>query len=1035
MRRVEQDPNELRILFQDMFIGVTEFFRDPGMFKVLAKVVYPEIVKKHPADSPIRIWVPGCSTGEEVYSIAISLIEYLGQRVNSFSIQIFGTDVNDEAIKKARLGRYGSHIAAKVGKARLRRFFTATEGDYQVIKMVRDVCVFSKHDILRNPPFTRLDLLSCRNVLIYLNADSQRRVLPMFHYALKPNGFLLLGPEETIGAFGELFSLRDRKYKLYTKKAGIFLGHFESSVERQPHVAAAEPAQKALPPRDNFERHKEAADQLILNHYGPPAVLLDENLEILHLRGHTGPYLELSPGVVSLNVLKMAREGLLDGLRTSLDAARKNNAAVTKEGLRVEYDGRDRLIDLHVVPVKMPGSAERTYLVLFEDATPSGKVLESAVSRRAEQPARTRDGDFRIAQLKQELATTKAYLQSVVEGKESSNEELRSLNEELMSSNEELQSTSEELETTNEELQSANEELTTLNDTLKARGQELDLANNDVLNVFASMNVSVLILDRDLRIRRFTPVAQKTLNLTASDVGRRIRDVRLPLLVRDLQHQVIDSMEGLKPLYSDVRDDKGQLYMLQIRPYLTTEKQVQGTVIVLTGISGGDERFQVMADLLPEAVALMDAEERYVFANKACEEWYGISRAKVVGSPIEQIYGSEVYGILRPSIEKALAGETAEYEGYVPYRKAGRRYVHIDFLPRGSSKDKSIGLYTILRDSTVLKEADERFRVFVENAPVAIILHDPNGRMVVANSQVERMFGYSRDELVGQPVEILMPASLRRKHVRERRSYMKQPRIRPMGIGLELRAKRKDGSEFPVEISLSPMETGQGVFVSATIFDLTDRKKLEEQTRLATILQERAHVGRDLHDTLAQGFTGIIMNLEAAQQVSAELPEEARRRLKKAEEVARENLEEVRHTLMELSSSSKKDAKELTSALRALADRADSNGTTGVKFSLRGKPRSLDDLTKENLIFIAQQATDNALRHARAKTVHIELKFNSQEVRLEIKDDGRGFDVQKAEHGMGLASMRNRAQYARGRFKLTSHPGKGTRVEVRVPLS
>jgi len=1031
VRRIQQDPEELRALFQDMFIGVTEFFRDPGMFKALEKTVYPAIASKRPADSPIRIWVPGCSTGEEVYSIAISLLEYMGRRANTGSIQIFGTDVNDEAIKKARHGRYGKHIEANVSTARLRRFFTTVDGDYQIIKMVRDLCVFAKHDILKNPPFTRLDMLSCRNLLIYLNNESQRKLLPMFHYALKPNGFLILGPEETVGGFGELFSLRDRKCKFYSRKLGSAVTYFEPSIERQPQVTAAEPVAKPLASQGDFERFKNAADQLILNHYGPPALLLNESLEVLHLRGHTGPYLELSPGTVSLNVLKMAREGLLDGLRASLETAHKKNAAVTKEGLHVDSNGHERVVNLHVVPVRMPGSAERTFLVLFEEATPSGKALEKTSPGLKRQIARSDSGDFRVAQLKQELASTKAYLQSVVEGQESNNEELRSLNEELMSSNEELQSTTEELETTNEELQSANEELATLNDTLKSRSQELDQANNDDLNMFASLNISVVILDKDLHIRRFTPMAQKLLNVTSADVGRRLREVRLPFRLPDLQHHMLETMESLKPWYSVVRDDKGQLYTLQVRPYITAEKHVEGAMIALTDISKGDERFQLIADLLPEPVAFFDENQCYVFANAACEGWFGVTREKLLGVPMRKVYG-EAYHSLRPAIEKALRGNPVEYEGYLSYPKAGRRYVHIDYVPRKDANDSILGFYSVVTDMTSVKEAGERFRVFVEHAPVAIIIHDQHGKMVVVNSETGRMFGYSPKQITGQPVEILMPQSVRHKHVEERGKYMKEPKVRPMGIGLELTGRRKDGSDFPLEISLSPLETSDGTFVAATIFDLTDRKRLAEQTRLTTVLEERGRVARDLHDTLAQGFTGVIMNLEAASVFHEKLPEEAKIRLKKAEDVARENLEQVRNVLTELSEPSPEKSPELTSSLQQLARHS---GGSQLKFSLRGKPRHLSQVLVENLLFIARQAADNAERHARADSVQIRLNFSKTEVRLRVLDDGRGFDATRVKRGIGLTSMRDRAEYIGGRFLLNSQPGKGTDIEVRVPLS
>ncbi len=315
VKYARREPEELLALFHDMLIGVTEFFRQPGMFEQLRRIVFPALMKNRPPDVPIRIWVVGCSTGEEVYSIAITLLEFLGNRASGIPIQIFGSDVNEDAIKRARAGRYARGIAANVGPARLRRFFTKVEDGYQVRKMVRDLCVFAKHDVLRDAPFSRLDVVSCRNVLIYLNPAAHLKLIPLFHYTLKPSGFLVLGSAETIGGFSNLFSLENRKHKIYARKSVAVRPSLEFSPERLPDTAATETLSRRPIPRGDFDQLKDAADQLILNHYGPPAVLVGENMEILHFRGHTGAFLEPAPGVASLNLLKMVREGLLRGLQ------------------------------------------------------------------------------------------------------------------------------------------------------------------------------------------------------------------------------------------------------------------------------------------------------------------------------------------------------------------------------------------------------------------------------------------------------------------------------------------------------------------------------------------------------------------------------------------------------------------------------------------------------------------------------------------------------------------------------------------------
>ena len=394
--------------------------------------------------------------------------------------------------------------------------------------------------------------------------------------------------------------------------------------------------------------------------------------------------------------------------------------------------------------------------------------------------------------------------------------------------------------------------------------------------------------------------------------------------------------------------------------------------------------------------------------------------------------GEAVYATFKPFIQKALAGEYASYEGYVSHEKFGRRYLHIDYIPHRDEHGKVDGFYSVIRNLTELKEAEEKFRTLVETSPQAIILHDANGKIAIVNSEAEHIFGYRRQELIGQPVEILMPARFRHKHVGERQAYMRKPIVRPMGAVSELYAQRKDGSEFPVEISLSPVETAQGVLVSSTIVDITERKRHEEQTRWSTILEERARMARDVHDTLAQGFTGIILNLEAAEETCADLPKEARDRIARARDVARSSLEEARRSVLALSSPLPVDG-DLIGAIRELVDRCRLSTKTQVEFSTRGTAVRLARPVAEDLLRIVQQAVDNALKHARASSIHIEIAFNKKEVRLQIKDDGKGFDVRKVRRGVGLIGMRERAKEIGGKFTLNSKPGKGTRVEITVP--
>jgi two-component system CheB/CheR fusion protein len=934
VKYARQEPDELRALFHDMFISVTEFFRQPGMFKQLGRIVFPALLKGRPPDAPIRIWVPGCSTGEEAYSIAITLLESLGNRASGTPIQIFGSDVNEEAIKRARVGRYGKAIAKNVSPARLKKFFTKVEGGYQVGKTVRDLCVFAKHDVLRDAPFSRLDLVSCRNLLIYLKPATHRKLIPLFHYTLKPSGFLILGSAETIGGFSNLFSQQDRKYKIYSRKPVSGRPAFDFPGGRLRELGVPEELSPSPIPRGDFDQVKDAADQLILNHYGPPAVLVGENMEILHFRGHTGSFLEPAPGVASLNLLKMAREGLLQALQTALQSARKTDSAVHRSGLHVDYEGRERIVNLHIVPLRALRPRNRTFLIVFEDVTPPEVDAEKLSPAPGQAAGRSRGAD-RVTHLKQELAATKAYLHSVIEGQEVANEELRSLNEEIQSTNEELQSTSEELETSNEELQSANEELNTLNEELQRRNQEVSGINNDLRNLLNGLNLTVIMLDRNLRIRRFTPAAQKALNLIPGDVGRPLSDIRLLADFPHLEDSVRDVMETTHPQVKDVQDPQGHWFSLQVLPYITTEGKVDGAI-----------------------AALYDVD-----------------------------------------VLKRHDAELAELNDRLHEELTRRR------------------------------RAEEEFQAIVESAPDAMVLSDERGRIVLMNVQAELLFGHQRADLIGQPFEVLLPERIRQKYT----SQLLAPEPGPMVASLDLFGLRKDGSEFPIEVRLNPLRAGEATLVSSIVRDVSKQRARAKENQQVAVMDERSRMARDVHDTLAQGFAGVVLQLQAAEAAHEKRPAETLRHIVRARELALSNLEEARRSVLSLSGR-QVETRGLARSLQGLLDRARAETSIRLQFTLLGTRRRLDAAIEENLLRIAQQALTNAIQHSRASEIRVGLEFKKASVHLEVADDGRGFVPSAVRGGFGLKSMRDRARQCGGKLDLVSEPGKGTRIAVAIRL-
>ncbi|MBW4053214.1 MAG: response regulator [Proteobacteria bacterium] len=511
LRLLEAEPAEVAALFQDFLIRVTHFFRDPATFEALGSQIFPRLLEGRSPKEPLRIWVPGCATGEEVYSIAIILAEYLGDQLGAVRIQIFGSDLSDSAIEKARAGRYVNTITAEVSPERLERFFTQ-EGDsyYRIARRLRDLCVFSRQDVTYDPPFSKLDLVSSRNLLIYLDAVIQRRVMQTFHYALRPPGFLLLGPSESVGAASDLFELIDKSNRIYTRKPAptstLDVNKRERFAEESAENLAPEIDARAM----GAESPLHAADRLLLSEYAPASLLIDEGLNILQIRGETGPYLEFASGAPSVNLTRVARPELLIEISPAIAEVRESGSRVRREGLRVD-DMTD--ITLQVIPLKTP-AFKPNYLIVLEDASRRPGGRRALVSPLATLPESEKDR--RLAQLERELVATRQYMQAMAEEHESVKEELKSASEEVLSANEEFQSTNEELETAKEELQSSNEELTTTNDELRERNRELSVLNDDVVKsravserarayadaIVETVRDPLLVLDGNLRILR-----------------------------------------------------------------------------------------------------------------------------------------------------------------------------------------------------------------------------------------------------------------------------------------------------------------------------------------------------------------------------------------------------------------------------------------------------------------------------------------------------------------------------------------------------
>jgi two-component system CheB/CheR fusion protein len=612
-RHLRQHRAEVQALHDDLFVTVTRFFRDPDAFHALVRTVFPRLMKERPRKTPIRIWTPGCATGEEAYSILIALTEFLETTKNGrddVEIQLFATDANIASIARARSGRYPESIALDVSPERLRRFFVKVDGQYQVTKSLRDVAVFAVHNVATDPPFSRVDLLTCRNVLIYLGPDLQKRVLPAFHYALKPTGFLLLGNAETPGTFSDLFVPVDKTHRIYARRPGsprAALGWTRPALDRTAEPASSATAERAPAPQEP-ELSREA-DRVLLAKYAPAGVIVNDDLEVLHVRGRTGPYLEIPSGAASFNLLKLLREGLLVDVRAAVKHARAAGAPVRKDGAHVRRNGGLVRVDIAVIPLRS-STARRAepggFLVLFED-TPSPAA---SASKRQGGGRRKPAGQERTTQaLRAELESTKDYLQAIINEREAANEELKSASEELQSTNEELQSTNEELETSKEELQSVNEELGTVNDELQSRNAELGRLNSDLANILSSVTIPIVIVDLDLRIRRFTGIANRVLNVVPTDVGRSILDIRWKIVLEDIERVLLGVIRTLSPWEGDVQDQDGHWYSVRVLPYRSIDDKTDGAVMAFIDVDARrqlENEMQKRADEFERVSAMKD---------------------------------------------------------------------------------------------------------------------------------------------------------------------------------------------------------------------------------------------------------------------------------------------------------------------------------------------------------------------------------------------------------------------------------------------
>ena len=710
---LQNNPTELAALQQDLLINVTSFFRDPEAFRVLKEQVFPRIIQYQSPDLPLRVWVAGCATGQEAYSIAICLLEFLENQINQPRIQIFATDLNETAIEIARMGVYKESEVEGVSPERLRRFFISIEGRYQISKSVRELCVFAKQNLISDPPFSALDLISCRNVLIYLGDKLQKQVLPIFHYGLKPMGYLMLGTSETIDGFTDLFGPIDRKYKIYAKKLATARLNL-SFIKPAPikNISLITPMTDDAANELNLQQ---TADRIVWERYAPAGVVINADLEILQFRGDTRAYLGPAPGKPSFDLIKMVHADLKLELRAAIRQAKKQQVSIRKEGLQIEGLESSIGVSIEVIPFQLAPAEDYYFLVLFETelfplanvplTSPEALSLPQAPTRRT---AKQAIAEQRIIQLTLELEEAKAHLQATIEEQEASNQDLRVANEEILSSNEELQSTNEELQTAKEEIQASNEELRTVNDELRSRNLESDRFSNDLMNILNSATLPILILGIDLKIRRFTAIAEQLFNLISTDVGRSFSDIRHNLNLTNLEQLTLQVIDSLNIHQQEVQDRQGHWYNLIIRPYKTKDNQIMGAVIVVVDIDVLKQSARqiqearnyatAIVETVPTPLIVLNADLRVVTANHAFYQMFQVSLSQTENNLLYEL-GKGQWNIprLRSLLEATFTQNISfqKFEVEFEFEQMGRKTMLLNARQIFNSNNRHLVLLAI----------------------------------------------------------------------------------------------------------------------------------------------------------------------------------------------------------------------------------------------------------------------------------------------------------------------------------------------------
>jgi len=1066
---LKAQPGEAKLLFEDLLISVTNFFRDPEVWRDLQERVVRPLVERKEARTPLRVWVPGCATGEEAYSIAMLLIEELQAGRKGVPLQVFASDVDPGALDFARVGLYPESVVRDVSPERRRRFFLEEDHSARVSKELRESVIFARQNVLLDPPYSKLDLISCRNVLMYLEPSAQKKILSLLHFALVEGGYLLLGTAEGIGQEEDLFEVASPKGRIYRRIGPTRYDRVQ--FPPVPEVALSRRVDRGLdtPGTGQFGA---LARQMLLERFAPACVLINRRCEILYFAGPTHDYLVQPTGVPTQDLTSRVRDGLQTKLRAAVRGAFKDGQRRVVAGAHVRREDGWHRVQLTVEPVGMPRETDGVLLVSFVDEpqVASPPAVPGAPAEREE------PGD---RQLEDELRATREDLQGTIGELESSNQELKVANEEIMSVNEELRSSNEELETSKEELNSLNEELNTVNTQLEDKVTQLQQANNDLDNLLTSTNIATIFLDTTFHVRRFTPVATRLFNLIATDVGRPIGDLAQRCIDPDLLHDAELVLARQASVSKEVQSRDGRWYIRQVLPYRTHDDRIDGVVITFSDVAAEalqEARLyaEAIVDTIREPLLVLDSELRVQSANRSFYETFGLTPDATVDRFVYELgdRGQDTPALPEPLGEILRNGGTltsVEVEHEVG--KSGRRTLLLNTrtLARGGGRPDLILL--AIEDITerkraeeILRESEAMTRAGVRTAMDGIITIDERGTLLSFNPAAEQMFGYAGGEVIGQPVTMLASEPDGRDSVA---SYLQTADPKTLGVGHEVRGRRKDGTIFPMEFHVSAFDDGLRRRFVGTLRDITERKRTEEagrqhQAELAHVLRVATieHMASGLAHELNQPLTAIANEVEACATYVRGGKLEPPRLLALLEHAGAEALRagEIVHHLREFvqRSPARIETTDLSKVVHNAIQwfvREMEQAQITVRLELASQELRVfaDRIQIEQVIVNILQNAIDAIREATHDTREIRIHTSRTDDgmgEVTISDTGTGFRAGAAERlyepffttkpqgmGMGLAISRSIVELHQGRLSVApSAAGAGTAVRLALPL-